>query len=269
MPFETKMGITIVGLLASSAVIQKCRTSKATLENQMYCLAPEINAPDALANAREVFSAYNIIHQVFSIEAEIFCPQDVVRAYQILGQFLLEVKAKVAEEGISKEDAEGNLRIVQRLMEKTFELKEQEDASFMSNLIGKGLDCDTSSLVMLALAQELGWPVNLIYEVGYDVNHVIARWGEGINSTSWDTRYQGPVVEWSYRPYHFRAQRDLDRNGILSIIYANRAFTKSDRGDFQGAIKDNEKALELFPQNDGAKRHLEYCRKQLDALSKL
>ena len=185
-----------------------------------------------------------------------------MRAYQILGEFLLEVKAKLEEEGVSKEDAEGNLRVVQRLMEKRFTRAWQKDANFISTLLRRELDCDTSSLVLLALAQEFDWPVKLIYEFGYDVDHVIARWGKGITSTNWDTRYKDPVVEWSYKPHHFRVRRDLDYNGILSLAYANRAITKSDRGDYQGAIKDLETALKLFPQNDSARQRLEYCRKQ-------
>ena len=185
-------------------------------------------------------SPHNIIHQILFIESEMFSPEENQRAYQILNEILAAVK----ERPIEMMTPEAKLKLVYAVLkEKGFKLLEQEeDTLFISNLLEGELDCDTSSFVVLAVAQELGWPVKIVSVP----RHAFVRWeGEDIKL---NIDY-GNLRADNY--YHKRYSWDgtvLDLNGIISLAYCNRGHAKDSLGRPAEAIADYDEAIRLDPE---------------------
>ena len=178
---------------------------------------PYIEKQIEFVGFQQGFSPNNIIHQVLFIESEMFSAEDVKKAYQILGDILAQVKRELNENMTNEEKA----RLVYEVMRsRGFGFQDQENALFINNLLRKSVDCDTSSFVVLAVAQELNWPVTLV-DLLY---HTFVRWvgDKPFNIDFGEIRSDKDIrlePSWDDRP--------LSVEGIISHAYTLRGDTKS------------------------------------------
>ncbi|MFH1684025.1 MAG: hypothetical protein ABIA67_04000 [Candidatus Margulisiibacteriota bacterium] len=216
------------------------------------CAPPALNPQEALEIARSLISKNNDIRQVLSIESQVFCQEDVIAAYRVLAGFIQKVKGQLRE-GISSKE---KLKVVYDLLDKEFDMSVgRGDGFLISNLKRGVLDCDTSSLVVLAIAQELGWTesIQFVYQSPPDgeTNHVFVRMDDAIDG---DTLSKGYVTDRRIFPnraiYGRQEQRVLEGDKIIAMVYDTRAAMKYNYlKDDPGAVRDASKAISLDPQN--------------------
>ena len=167
------------------------------------------------------FSLNNTIHKILSIESEMFDSSDIDLAYKLLDEILEGVKSQLSDE-MRPED---KLKLVYKIIrEKGFKLIENEieneNALLIDCLLERTLDCDASSFVVLAIAEQLDWPVKLVGVLG----HVFVRW-EG-RDVKINIDY-GKILEDQYYIEEFSWDREsLDLNGIIAVCYYNRGVSK-------------------------------------------
>ncbi|MFA4974410.1 MAG: tetratricopeptide repeat protein [bacterium] len=201
-------------------------------------------------SAGTAFKPDNPIHDLISIESELVSPEDVKKAYGKAEEILHIVQEYLASEELPKK----KLILPYGGMERVgIEFKNQSDSGFINNINRNVLDCDTSSFVALAIAHELNWPVFLVPAP----DHIFVRWDDGK-----EDRYNMDgglsVDDPVYSVVYNISQDALDQgvymqnmkpDDILSLFYSNRAAVKSDRGMYEDALKDNDKAIELNPNS--------------------
>lgn len=203
-----------------------------------------VTAAEAIVRAREHsgLSPDNIVHKIIEIESELFTPQEVTAAYKILGDIVRKVKGKLRE-GMEPED---KLALVYRTIEKKgFKRANPDGHLFITCLLKKILICDASSFILLAVAQEQGWPVSLVSVP----EHVFARWEDNAAKFNFDFGKIHPD-ELYFKQYLVAKTEPLDENGVLALVFHSRGSTKAQSGRYAEAIMDFDEAIRLNPKNE-------------------
>lgn len=265
-PFH--IGVTAISLLATPAFIKECRTDKQETQviqsSAPYCSTPS-SAAD-LAKAKSVFSPRNEIHRVFELESPLYCPQDVVRAYQVLGDFYKEVKTELANEQAKQEKdltPERKLEILYDLMMKRFRVRTPEVDLFTTSMITGQVDCDSSALIAYAIAQELNWPVEFIFVESRDdstPNHAFIRYNDGKDVINVEVKVDmpGPLFMRgkNYLPFNYQwggIKYVLDKTGIEAMVYRHVGIALTElpgrwSNRYQQAEQAYTASILLFPK---------------------
>ncbi len=219
-------------------------------------------------SAGNAFRPDNPIHDLLSIESELFTPDEVKRAYEKVKEILRFVRKRTVSTELKPED---KLRIVYDVMKQLgigFWGQDNDDNFISSiNTKEKNLDCDLSSFVVLAIAHELNWPINLIRTPG----HTFVRWDDG-KGKKFNVDF-GDIYpdEYYLREYNISQDainqgvymRKLNYNDVISQFYYNRGIKKSKLGSYEEAIRDYNKAIELNPNDARAYHNRGYAKSKL------
>ncbi|MDD4179813.1 MAG: tetratricopeptide repeat protein, partial [Candidatus Margulisbacteria bacterium] len=229
-----------------------------TSDEEDYTFYLEANQPYIEKNIKSIgsqkdFSPNNIIHQVLSIESEMHSEADIKRAYEILGAVLTQVKQEINNDLTDQEKVQLVYAILRR---QAFTFEAQSEPLFTNNLLRRSVDCDSSSLIVLAIAQELDWPVSLVYVP----LHVFVRWqGHYYASFTWRQNTSSFNVDYGninsdeyYRQEFSWDGSILDQAGVVTLIYQNRGYLKCKLGMYREAIADLNEAVRLAPNNTNA-----------------
>ncbi len=191
-----------------------------------------------LESPKGEFSATNKVYWHLDKEAALAGEDKKRQAYEILKEIKQRYLERLAETpNISDQD---KLKLVyQVLLEMGFIFGRQGSTSFIDNLVSKQLDCDTSSFIVRALAEEFGWPVHLIAVP----EHVFVRYGDGKEAFNIDF---GIILPNDYYVKKYNVEGDLLR--YEAIVYGNLGLALKAKGDVDGAIEAYNKALEIYPR---------------------
>ena len=198
----------------------------------------------------------NRFRHLFLMEAEVYPKEKIEEAYQILVKLIGEIKHSLEE---AERNSLGPLRLVDKVklayseMNKTFEFSDQENPLFSENLCVHSLDCDTSSFVILALADELKasdpqWAnIGLVVVPGHTVLCV-----------------EGTYIDFGF-PYKQAEtiMTPLYGDAIHEIFYFNIGLAKRWKRDYAGALTAYQKALEINPMNEATWNNLGYIHYRL------
>ncbi|MBU0686896.1 MAG: hypothetical protein KKB81_03480 [Candidatus Margulisbacteria bacterium] len=213
----------------------------------------DVEVVDArLAALLNGLSPDNVLRKVFAIEVERVGYEVVEEAYEKFIELL---------DGLSdyvRRDAIPEVRIGDILgylvKERNFNVGEHEDNLFVEDLLGNNFDCDTSSLFILAAAQELGLNDNNELSLVYVPGHVFLQWNDGDLQFNYD---QGDFRSDEYYHDNFGEMVVLDlstsegQDGIRALAYFNRGLDKHTI-DPDGALVDYEQAAALMPKLSAA-----------------
>ncbi len=216
-------------------------------------------------SAGTAFKPDNPIHDLLAIESELASPDEVDKVYEMMEKILHIVEPKIKSIHVPESNiayytsydmpmcwnpyAMMLISVYDSINEVGIEINEQTDASFINNINDTVLDCDSSSLVVLAIAHELNWPVYLVSAPG----HVFVRWDNGTNvEFNMDERYRfddDRYIDMFNISWHAIEQgvymRNFENDDILSLFYSNRGIAKRQLGRYEEAIRDYDKAIEL------------------------
>jgi len=149
------------------------------------------------------------------------------------------------------------------------------------------LDCDTACFIYLSVAEQLGLPLKLVTipSLNRRTGHTFVRWREGSNHLNWETM-DGVVrsddfyeKEWKIPAAVMRsksAMKDLSRVEIEGFIHYLIAVSHSRRKQHEQAIRELDRAAELYPENLDARREFAWVtatapvlrnRRNTDAIS--
>ena len=193
----------------------------------------------------------NIIHTIFSIEAEIVPPATIEKAYQVMAKIFDRVKARTGYLGHLK--PEEKLRLIQEILTEEIGLKYGKSVNFLSEgLSDSNIDCDTGSFIYLALADEFHWPLYAVHVPG----HVFLRWEGSNNRLNFD---QGNINPDQHYIDEYNIARISIKNGaylcnlssekVFGLVLYNLKNEKSDAADWNGTIKILEEAKARFPED--------------------
>lgn len=208
---------------------------------------------------RSSFSVDNILHEILDIDSELAPKSHVDNAYAVVAKVLSRVRKKLEEsEDLTPKE---KLRLVYHAMqEEGFEFKVLDGklfsgayhTIFTDNVLWRITDCDTSSIVALTVAHELGWPVRAV-----DVpEHAFVRWDDGETRFNMDISNGAKI--WSddfYKGYFDIDDEDIAERGWLTnmsreefigvYLMAGRASAKARTGRKLSALKDTMLAVKL------------------------
>ncbi|MDD4179814.1 MAG: tetratricopeptide repeat protein [Candidatus Margulisbacteria bacterium] len=183
------------------------------------------------------FSSNNVINQILFIQSGMFSEDEVASAYQILGAVLAQVKQELNDEMTDQEKAQLVYAVLRR---QGFTLEPQAEPLLINNLLNRSIDCDTSSLIFLAVAQELGWPVTLALVP----NHVFVRWqGESV----FNIDYGEIRLDQYYRQAYLWNGNTLNQNGIVALAHQILAWKKEELGKGGEALANYQQVYQLAP----------------------
>jgi len=210
------------------------------------------------------FRPDNPIHNRFLIESELVSPRQISAAYLKVRKILNIVKRR----SHLADDPESKLKLVYDAMKEAgIQFRRQRSSVFAENLKDGVFDCEASSLVVLAIARELDWPVYLVRTP----SHVFVRWDDGkykfnmdiVNMENrWDRKSLGNVYsDKCYKKFFNLSPRSIE-NGIylsnlgpnktLAFYLYSRAYAKKDRYNWRGAIADFTEVIKLDPTDSQA-----------------
>jgi len=212
-----------------------------------------------------VFSRDNPIHDFLGIESEMGNAQVIRNAYRTVGELLAKVKKSLPSSSYPKtaEKAQACLKAVYGAIKAAGIKAGSEDGVpfFHRGIADKVLDCDTSTMVVLAIAHEMKWPVYPVKVPG----HVFARWDDGagtrLNIDYGKIHDDDHYMTW---PRNISKEsvgkgvylKNLTRGEMQAIIYTTRANAKGKLGRHKEAIADYDTAIELDPKYASA-----YCNR--------
>ena len=236
----------------------------------------------------QAFGPQNPLHDLLQIESELASDEEIAGAYRAADRMLNELqknlplflkkksqprrrgtfRAMFDVFGIVLTGAFRTLFSGYALAEKRYLLKEASKVmryadgkiSFgAADLLSKGiarrrLDCDTSSMLMLGLGHEMGWPLHLVVVP----EHSFVRWDDGAG-----TRInvdQGHITaDETYMTWPRELALESVNEGVylknatyretLSQMYSMRSNAKGTMGMFKEAIVDLDQAIALNPKN--------------------
>lgn len=209
----------------------------------------------------KTFSVDNPLHDFLEIESEIGDATLIRDAYLITGEILAKLKRSLPllSSPVTAAKTQSYLKAVyDEIRAAGIKVGSKEGVPFFHRGIAdKVLDCDTSTMVVLAVAHEMGWPV---YPVMVP-QHVFARWDDGAG-----TRFNidhGYIYEDEYYmtwPQAITKEsvdsgvylKNLTREEMKAILFYVRASAKSEMGRYQEAVADCDRAIELYPKSVGA-----------------
>lgn len=205
----------------------------------------------------------NSFHNLVSVEHTMFDRIQRIgyidKAYYTLWVVLERVKGELesrAEEGDKDLSPQEKVELIYESISKEgIKIGEQDEHLFLENINdpeGPKLDCDTSAMIAIAVAHEMGWPVKMVVVPG----HAFVRWDDGEGTRfNFDNDGVSHSNEWYEERYGLEGKssdyymKSLDSRSLLSLILSNRAMAKVARGDFETSFKDINAALESDPDN--------------------
>lgn len=199
----------------------------------------------------KTFSPDNPIHDLLFIESELYSYDKITNAYQFVTDIMDKMRLAMSQGDIGPL---AKLKLVYDLIDRAgIKLRPQDDESFISNIMRKVLDCDTSSFVVYSVAHEFGWPVYLVRTP----SHVFIRWDDGK-----DIRFNidyGKINNDGHYVLEFGISntaissgiylKNQDYNEVLADYYGNRGLVMEEEGYHVRAITDYNKSLELNPKD--------------------
>lgn len=195
------------------------------------------------------FKSDNPIHDLLAIESEIVPAWQVDLVYHRVRRILDAVRKHTEDEKRKGKEISPLKKVVlvyQEMKRHGINFENQSDNLFVQNIINNGVDCNTSSYVVLAVAHELGWPVHLVQVPG----HMFVRWDDGRNIRfNIDIRSaltDEPIIDDAGFKKEFKiSQLEVDQSiflknlsykEILGEFYFNRGTEKSHRGNRKGQL---------------------------------
>ncbi len=213
----------------------------------------EINIPGKFISWAKESSAYefsdnNIIYSLLFMEMDVSGKGLVEDTYKLLGAIIKRVK----EKGYNSLRPQAKLKLVYDILNRDFGIKYLEKrAQLLSQSIpNKYYDCDTGSMVFLAIAQELNWPLNIIRIP----DHMFIRWNDNTTQFNFEVT-TGDIIEDSlYICFHNIHPdsiekgiffKELSRTELIGCFYVLRGNSKNALEDIRGGIADFSKAIKL------------------------
>lgn len=203
-------------------------------------------------------SPTNPINGVLRIEAEVVRSSDIDSAWHFLVRVIDRVKGNLSS--LTSPTPETQLKTVYKTLDELGAVyRDQDDRSFSLRLKTRSLDDGVASLVVLAVAHELGLPVRLVHVfehtfIRYDDGKIkfnIADRGEIVTDDEWLEHDRG--VDFS----------GLNMDGVKALVYSARARDRYDRKFYSESVSDCDEAIRLDP------RVAEYYYDRGDTLHKL
>lgn len=220
----------------------------------------DIDIPqDFLKMAREAsgneIAEENIINTLLFLEMEAMGREMVRESYAAMGSIINSIKLK---------DSESlppliRCHLVYQSLNDDFGIhyREKVGSLLSESLSGKYYDCDTGTLVMLAVAHELNWP---LYAVRVR-DHLCVRWNDKSVRLNYDINDGVEVSDALYIQYHVLHPesvingvflKELDRQQLLSQFYYMRGNFKFAQDDYEGSMQDFSMALGFDPRHSEA-----------------
>lgn len=234
-----------------TASTEFCNTSASeTLTGKIICEGKDNWTVGAVWNAAaklealkdRKLSAKNDVHWHLDKEAKIVGEDKKKQAYEIL-QDIKQIYLEHLGEKTNISDKDKLILVYLVLQDIGFVFENHgNEPLFTNDLINKKLDCDTSSFVVRALAEEFGWPVHLVVIP----EHVFVRWNDGKVAFNIDG---GKILPDAYYRKNFGVRGNVSRyqTPYKAMVYANLSIAKDKKKDFDGAINDINEALKIFP----------------------
>ena len=224
------------------------------------------------------FSPDNPIHDVIAIESELVTPDEIRKAYETAEKIYKDVKLlasvgyfSLSWSPISSYPATLATHEGLYLLNKTYAAMNKNGLDFtvglnrlfISGISEGGVDCDTSSMIALAVGHEMDWPVYMVRAP----RHAFIRWDDGedqpFNMDYGEVYYDDGIIfsDDLYTSLLNISQHSID-NGVylhnmsydetIALWYAIRADRKSDLGEYAEAIADYDRAIGLDPNSANA-----------------
>jgi len=134
-----------------------------------------------------------------------------------------------------------------------------------SNLLNDVLDCDTGSMIVMAIGAELGWPVSLISMEG----HMMVRWNSGngnedinLDVTDGNIYTQSEIID-ALGGESRLPPRILSQDEIVAHSYTNIGLQLASEGNYGQALFYATLALVIEHNNSRAQGLIDYCESQL------
>jgi tetratricopeptide (TPR) repeat protein len=227
--------------------------------------APQDSAgPGALASELELchrrgLSQDNPILEHLKIESDLVPPEDADRARKIVADIADETRSRLTRKGLVRRvvgleslSEQEKLRTVYEVMHDRG-LRYKEMDRLIPGLLSSRLDCDTSSLVVLAVAHEMKWPV---YGVRAP-DHFFVRWEDG-RGTRFNMDFGESKSDEDYQKDLSISEESI-RRGVYLTNLSVRQMTghawrlhctgKSDEGTNVDALASCDKAVDMDPTN--------------------
>lgn len=195
------------------------------------------------------FKRDNPIHDAIAIERALYKPTDVQQVYRRLKEVLSFVRQRLNGRRMTPQKKLATVYKGMRVL--GYKFAETDNPLFMDNVIRKFVDCDTSSLVVLAVAHEFCWPVALVNVP----RHVFVRYDDG-KGTRFNIDYGKIKTDNYYRKNFLMSARAVergvymckfDRARLLANIFALRGAAYILRHNNLDGIIDNNTAIKLAP----------------------
>jgi tetratricopeptide (TPR) repeat protein len=196
----------------------------------------------------------NIINHDLLVESQLFSKEDVQKTYEKINAIIARMKEKLSGTS-SPEDL---LKSAYQILLKDFSIvivEQHANKSLIDNLLKGELDCDTLTIIFLAIGHEFKWP---LYAVPAP-EHFFIRWNDGKYTFNFD---QGDIDPDAYYEKWLNIDKNAVKQGVylkslsrketLGLFYRNRGLTKKlILGNHKGAIEDFDEAIKLGPGQAG------------------
>ncbi|MFA4974412.1 MAG: tetratricopeptide repeat protein [bacterium] len=196
-------------------------------------------------SAGTAFKPDNPIHDLLSIESELTATNEIENAYEKVAWIKNRVVERLSEASLAPKE---KMKLVYKLIvESGLNLDDQSGDGLARSIAKGGLDCDTSGLIVLAVAHELGWPV---FGVS-GPQHFFLRWDDGVGerfNMDYGESYSDEFVT-AYLNIDPQSKadgvflRNLGYDDLLSLFYQNRGMAKKDSGRILDAIADFDESI--------------------------
>ncbi|MFC1478069.1 ankyrin repeat domain-containing protein [Candidatus Margulisiibacteriota bacterium] len=184
----------------------------------------------------------NIIYKCFELGEEIFSEKELEEAYDKFTKLINDIKKEL------KKPFNKNLSITKKIQKaysvirKDFPYPKKNETFFVQDLLKNQLDCDTSSFVIMALADEMGWDdvgiINLPRHVFIRYQNVNIDFGNIHSDQYYINKY--PIA---------KLPAPVFGENVKSCFYFNRGLFKQKKGDYSGVIKDLDEAIRFNPKD--------------------
>ncbi len=179
----------------------------------------------------------NIIHDLLNIEAEMVKPEETKLAYEKLTKLINTIKKELSLEknkGLSL--THQALLALNLIWQSGFKKVDSADNIFTKNLVNGVIDFNSSTNILLAVADELGWDRN---KLGIYPNHLFLA--VGAKNIDFNKAYFDNL---KIEPDSIKGE-SLSNEQIKLLWIFFRGEEKYKLGDYKGAIVDYTKALSL------------------------
>ncbi len=203
----------------------------------------------------------NPIHDILAVEKKLIPPAAIAATYALVAEIAATVRPHVTD---PQQSPEAKLRAVyDAFRAKGFITIPGESIPFVADAVTKRhFDCDTASLLLVAVAHELGWPVTMVMAP----EHAFVRWEDAAGTVNFDLGEIHPtgyyLKELKIDPlavHNGLYLRSLTPQDMVSYALAVRGTAQHQRGHLTEAHADYDQALRLYPNNSMALHNRGSC----------